>query len=167
VTFTCVLTVYLGFTPPSLSFIPTIPFLEQFHCLFVYTCTYKVYRLYSPSSSSPFIVLHPAGTNPPITCFSVLHFLKYILNVQGSFAMVSHMHMLYFNQINPLYCLFFLCCPAPCYSAAFHADCSTIFIHRYNVFRYYSLSFPFPLLLPPSPLRETHHCNHLSFSMYI
>jgi hypothetical protein len=58
--------------------------------------------------------------------------------------------ILYINQINLLYDLLFIIAPLPYYSTNFSAFSYAIFIHRCNVFWYYSLSFSFPHL-PQSP----------------
>jgi hypothetical protein len=57
------------------------------------------------------------------------------------------MNILYFSQSNPFYYSPF--CSTPYYSTAFSVFCSATFLHRYNVFQYYSLSvflFLFPLV---------------------
>jgi hypothetical protein len=86
-------------------------------------------------------------------------FLRNIFIVQGGFCLgISHMYILYCNQINPLYYLFFVVL-LPCYSTACVMLHYTIFTHRCIVFQYYLLSTHYhSFLLPPpwSPLRQTH-----------
>jgi hypothetical protein len=66
---------------------------------------------------------------------------KYVFIVQRGFMMVPHLR---------IYCilLYLMHFSHPSYSTAFSVFCYAIFLHRYNVFGYYSLSLSFlPLLL--------------------
>jgi hypothetical protein len=79
------------------------------------------------------------------------------LIVKWSLVMVFHTctyHILI--RLALLYHYSFSIAPLPYYSVASSAFTYTIFIHRCDVFWYYSLSFSFPLLLLLSLLRQSH-----------
>jgi hypothetical protein len=72
----------------------------------------------------------------------VLHVFKYISIVQGCFSLVFHTHTYksYCNFINSLcYCSFSVIL-FPYYSTTYSELLYDIFIHRFIVFQYYSLS---------------------------
>jgi hypothetical protein len=87
---------------------------------------------------------------------------------------ISHMYIPYSNQINPLYCILFPYFSAPLLSAAFSAFSFTIFLHKCNVFQYYSFSiilFFFSCLpvVPSERLTVTITCvyDHVYIYVYI
>jgi hypothetical protein len=113
----CLQYIIIRFTPSSFSDISLLPLLRTIsHVLLFYFYTYtKLTHHIHPPTLSPFNLLPPTGTHfqtEPILPFCLSIFYKYIDYSTGLNLGISHMYMLYFNQINLLYYLLFLYCPA-------------------------------------------------------
>jgi hypothetical protein len=101
------------------------------------------------STPTIFTLLQPMFTLPPCTAvipwsgpvyLPVHHLFQCIDCSRGFHLGISHMYVLYFNQINPNDYLLFLYCFLPYCSTAFRAFHYITFTHTGSVFQYYSLS---------------------------
>jgi hypothetical protein len=137
----------------------------MFQCS-IFIQVYEVHQTYSLS-----FTFSPSQWYPPLdrTYFylPMLHFFKSINCSKGwnTMAVVFHTHThIHTSDYPPL--LFFPYCPVPLIVNSF--QCISLYhLHtRCNVFQFYSLSL-FPLLSPPSLLRQTHNFIHaLSLHIY-
>jgi hypothetical protein len=125
-----------------------------FFVLFSYTYAKYIYHIY-PFTLSVYPLPSLWYSPSEKTCFIFLSFILYvdILTVQEVFTShtcTSHMYILSFNQITPLYYLLFLYCPTPLVLNASSALRSNVFLHRCLAFQYYSIFVFIPFFSPTS-----------------
>jgi hypothetical protein len=172
----CILTAFIpSFSlifPSPLFTIISIGFIVQFS----YTYTKYIDHI-CPSSPFPFTLPLVPTHGQDQFYLPALHFFKWLMIVQGVFTMVFHKCKHYtLIRLTPCIIYSFSITLQPYYSTTFSAFQYTIFIHRFDVFQYYSLSITLfssptsPESPPTDPLLQS--CSiylsiYLQIHMYI